>query len=100
MGTSAEVVEWQTRTFEGRVGVSPCGFKSRLRHQKILPTAYPPRHQKPYETFSGGHGLPTIWAQAVFGDAGVRPGSRATFGRAKVAKAIDTLTGLIGWDRR
>ena len=33
MGTSAEVVEWQTRTFEGRVGVSPCGFKSRLRHQ-------------------------------------------------------------------
>lgn len=32
-GTSAEVVEWQTRTFEGRVGVSPCGFKSRLRHQ-------------------------------------------------------------------
>ncbi len=35
MATSAEVVEWQTRTFEGRVGVSPCGFKSRLRHQLL-----------------------------------------------------------------
>jgi len=36
----------------------------------------------------------------VFGDAGFRPGSRATFVSAKVAKTSDAQTGFIGWDRR
>ena len=32
---------WQTRTFEGRVG-QPCGFKSRLRHQGASRRVLPP----------------------------------------------------------
>ena len=36
----------------------------------------------------------------VVGDAGFRPGSRATFVSAKVAKTSDAQTGFIGWDRR
>jgi len=27
---------WQTRTFQGRVDVSPSGFKSLARHQRIV----------------------------------------------------------------
>ncbi len=34
------------------------------------------------------------------GIAGVRPGRRATFVPAKVAKTLDAPSGLIGWDGR
>ena len=30
----AEVVKWQTRRSQKPVGMSPCGFDSRLRHQQ------------------------------------------------------------------
>jgi len=38
--------------------------------------------------------------QAIFEDAGVRPGCRSTFVSAKVAKTIDAPSGHIRWDGR
>src|SRR3989344_2796244 len=32
----AGVAEWYTRTTQNRLGASPCGFKSRLRHKRIV----------------------------------------------------------------